>query len=173
MKYAPRLVWLSAVALLPGCAAYDRALRGNEARQLAWFGPGLGPCAFGGVTEEADAHCARVTGGTESLLIAVNARVLARRQGADPAAHIQAATRILARHDTLRLEHLLTCRAGDKAPCAVSLLVTDDEGGRFVLDSGLVVKPGLSADGVATFAAFEQMYAGHYSVGASQPAAAP
>lgn len=173
MKFAPMLVWLSAAAVLPGCAAYDRAMRANEARQLAWFGPGAGPCAFGGATEEADAHCALVTGGTETLLQAVNARILARHQGADPAAHVEAASQILARNGSLRLERLQTCRGGDKAPCAVALLVTDGEGERFVLDSGLVVRPTLGLAGVATFAAFEEMYAGRYSVGASQPAAAP
>lgn len=155
--------------LLGGCAAMEQANRRNEARQLAWTGPGAGPCAFGGVTPEADAHCGLVTSGPEGVLLAINGRVSRKLgPGADPGARIEAASRLLARHEDLRTERLYTCPRGavDAAACRAVLLVTAADGERYVLDSGAVLGEQVAPDGVASFMAFELFVNGDYAVGA-------
>jgi hypothetical protein len=176
MRHFEAMVFAASAALLGGCAAMEQAMekttRRNEARQLAWTGPGIGPCAFGGVTPLADEHCAMLTWGPEGVLIAVNNKARARLgPGASAQAHVEQVSRILVRHEDLKSERLYSC-APDLAPgedCHVSLLVTTADGERFVLDNGTVVGAAAAADGVATLAAFELMVDGDYAVG-SPPA---
>lgn len=146
-----------AAALLGGCAAMERATLREEARQLAWTGPGAGPCLFGGVTERAVEHCARINFGTRGLLVAVNERVRARLDGRECTEHVAALRVALARHKDLRTEPIYTCPAalGELDECHVSLLVTSRDGERFVLDDGAVVDGWVGVGGVASLAAFE------------------
>ena len=140
--------------LAGGCA--------TEASQLAWSGPGAGPCLFGGVTERAVDHCAQINFGVEGLLIAINDRTRARFSDGESTKHVAALQRELAPHRDLRTEPIYTCGAASGGPgeCHASLLVTKRDGERFVLDNGAVVNDTVGAGGVASFAAFEEAVGG-------------
>lgn len=162
------MAFAAMVALLGGCAAMEKSDRRIEARQLAWTGPGIGPCAFGGVTPLADAHCSMLNWGPEGVLTAINQKAIRRvGQGAGALAHVEEVSRILLRHEDMSAERLYTCRrdATSEADCHVSLLVTAVDGERFVVDSGRVVGQTMASHGVATFMVFELFVNGVYAVG--------
>lgn len=168
MKGMTAVVALAAWTALSGCAAMERATLREEARQLAWTGPGAGPCVFGGVTPRAEDHCALVTQGAEGMLYAVNDKVRARLgAGAVCVDHVDHAQAELARHRTLRTARIFSCPLASRAKgeCHVSLLVTTAGGERFVLDNGAVVTDAIGAGGVARFEDFERQVEGVYWVG--------
>lgn len=167
-KYLFTVSALAAAALLGGCAAMERTEQRNEARQLAWTGPGMGPCAFGGVTERADEHCAMVSWGPEGVLHAVNSKVRARLPAtANCVDHVEKVRQELARHTSMKAERIYSCPQAtrSKNECHVSVLVTTADQTRFVLDNGSVVVDQIGADGVTTLAAFERQVEGAYWVG--------
>jgi hypothetical protein len=150
--------WVAIVSL-SGCAALDRHEQRVEQRQLAWTGPGAGPCAFGGVTEAADAHCALLNFGTEGILQAVNEKV-GQRIGPDASCtmHAAAVQRELRRHRALSTTPVYTCPLASRADgaCHVSVLVTDDDGEHYVVDNGAVVHGSIGAQGVAAYDDFRR-----------------
>lgn len=157
MRRTTAVIFAILPLVLGGCAALERSTLRTEARQLAWTGPGAGPCLFGGVTARADEHCARINFGVEGVLYAVNGQVRAQL-GSDRNCerHVAAAQRALAHHADLRTEPVYSCPAGARArgECHVSLLVTTIQGERYVLDNGAVVRDTVGAHGVAAFTAF-------------------
>lgn len=158
MRPAGIMAVITFTALSSACA--------DEARQLAWTGPGSGPCLFGGVTERADEHCAQINFGIEGVLAVINDRALAR-SGRGGVSHVTALRRELAHRADLRAEPLYSCAAafGESGECHVSLLVRTHDGRRFVLDDGAVVGDTVGAGGVASFAAFEEAVEGVMWVG--------
>lgn len=174
MRTKTAIAWLALATALTGCAAMEGATRRNEARQLAWIGPGMGPCAFGGVTPRAAEHCALLDSGPEGVLMVVNEKVRARLgPGADPLAHVDEARRLLRRYDDLRTEPLYTCGPGavSREACGVSLLVTAEDGERYVLDSGAVIGEMVSPEGVVPMMVFETFVHGQYAIDALPPRA--
>lgn len=159
---------ITAIALLNGCAAIERTTQREEARQLAWTGPGVGPCAFGGVTERADEHCMMISWGPEGVLHALNSKV---RTGlpatADCADHVERVRTELARHANMKSERIYSCPLQSRArnECHVSVLVTLADGDRWVLDNGTVVSETVGLEGVATFDIFERQVEGAFWVG--------
>jgi hypothetical protein len=145
------------LCMLGGCSAIERSTAQEEARQLAWTGPGAGPCAFGGVTPRAENHCALVMYGSLGMLEAVNDKVR-RKLGPVIACqdHVREAKRELARHRGIKTESLYSCPPATRASgeCHVSLLVTTPEKEQFVLDNGVVVSDAMGVDGVASYALF-------------------
>jgi len=130
--------------------------------------PSSGPCAFGGVTPRAAAHCAMVESGPEGVLTAVNEKVRSRLgPGADSRTHVAQASRLLRRHGDLRTERLYTCRPGAvrRDDCQESLLVTAADGERYVLDGGAVIGEAIAPEGVVPMIVFETFVQGAYAVG--------
>lgn len=146
-----------AIMLSSGCISMQEISQREEARQLAWTGPGAGPCLFGGATPRAAEHCAQVNFGVEGVLQAVNERV---RSGlgsdADCKQHVAEVRRALARRTDLRTEPVYSCPIGGRArgECHVSLAVTTADGKRYVVDNGSAVGDTVGAGGVAEFAAY-------------------
>lgn len=169
MKGLAAVAVLAMGAVLSGCAAWERAAQREEARQLAWTGPGAGPCAWGGVTPRAEAHCAMVSFGGEGVLYAVNEKARARLgQAAACADHVELVERTLSRHlREFRTERIFSCPLESRArgECRVSLLVTTAEGDRYVLDNGAVVNGTVGVEGVARFADFARAVEDVYWLG--------
>ena len=162
------LIAVLAASLLPGCALYENSLRREEARQLSWTGPGAGPCAWGGVTERAQEHCAMIEWGPVGSLHAINEKTRARLgPNADCIEHVETVRAQLARHRGMTDELLFTCPIETRArnECHVSLLVTLADGERYVLDNGAVVTAALGLEGVATFENFARQVEGVYWLG--------
>lgn len=154
---------LQACTVLGGLGLADSA--DTEAAQLAWNGPGMGPCAFGGVTPRAEDHCAQVRGGETAMLESVNARI---RSGLSADAscqeHVEAARAALEADPALVTARLYSCPAASRrhGECHVSLLVTTADSRRLVLDNGAVIDAALGRDGVAPFEVFTRAAGGSY-----------
>lgn len=161
-----RSMALIASMLLVGCSAMERATLQEEARQLAWNGPGDGPCLFGGVTERAQEHCAFVTSGAEGVLIAISNRIRRHSGAGTCLAYVEAFRRQMTRLKGYRTERVYTCpESSPDGECHVSLAVTSPEGERYVVDNGAVVRDTIGVSGVASFAAFEEAVDGVMWVG--------
>jgi len=163
--FASLLLLLSSA--VSGCAYMERQTALEEQRQLSWTGPGEGPCAFGGVTEAASAHCAMLAWGTEGVLEAVNEKVRGFGVPMLCTSHVAAVESALLRHKELRTTPIYTCPAIARAQgqCHVSLEVTDRDGERYVVDNGAVVSGLVGSGGVASFNEFARAVDGIYWIG--------
>ena len=149
---------LTAMSATIGLALSACASTGDlEARQLAYNGTGPNPCTFGGATERAVAHCARMNFGTLGLLTAINERVLETLPaGADCEDHVAAVQQRLA-GTGLRGKPVYTCPMTSlDGVCHVSLHVVDPAGKQFVVDNGAAVNALYPAH-VAEFEEFRQL----------------
>jgi len=134
-----RIIVIATLALLmQGCAS----LAPTEAEQLSWNGPGTGPCLFGGVSNRAVEHCARVTLGEEALMASVNSQALAMLPAnAKCTDHVQAARVLLQEYSDVQTRLVYSCPPGqaDRSVCHVSVLATTADGRQYVLDNGAAV----------------------------------
>lgn len=134
-----RIIVIAALALLmQGCAS----LAPTEAEQLSWNGPGAGPCLFGGVSNRAVEHCARVTLGEEAMLITINSQALAMLpEDAKCTDHVQAARELLKDYPDVQTRLIYSCPPGqaDRSVCHVSVLATAADGRQYILDNGAAV----------------------------------
>lgn len=168
MTTGPRRQPWIALAFLTGVLCSCASPADKEAQQLAWTGPGLGPCVFGGVTEQAEEHCALLRAGPVGQLRSVNTSV---REQLDAHAscqeHVEAVREALAGQAKLKTERLYTCpravRGRDE--CHVSVLVTLDSGARYVLDNGAVITDVVGQAAVTDFDAFSREVDGVYWLG--------
>ena len=153
-------------ALLHGCAS-----AGLEARQLAWHGSGPNPCVFGGVTPAAEAHCLEQRWRSGGELIAINNAAL-DGLSKDPRdlpcqVHVARAEQALRERPGFEFEPVYSCpiKNNPRGSCHVSLLVTDEEGRRHVLDNGAVLRPEHYTASVASLDDYADELDGVYWIG--------
>lgn len=151
-----------AVLALQACASTSAL----ELQQLAYQGEGPNPCAWGGVSAQAEAHCSQLRWGTRGYLMALNERATQGLPGYDGATpcqeHVARLEIMLAERHELSVARIFSCPPSADGSCHLSLLVTDAQGDQFVLDNGAVIRNGHGAQGVGTLAEFAQLTHGEY-----------
>jgi hypothetical protein len=150
--------------LLQGCASTAQM----EQRQLAWDGHGSNPCLFGGVTDQAQAHCQSVRLGGEGTLMAINTKAmqgLSKSNADHPCqVHVARVEAALANNPNYRTQRIYSCPEGGSENCHVSLLVAANRE-MYVLDNGAVLKSNRYAASVAHLDEFSEELNDVYWIG--------
>lgn len=149
-----------------GCAAMtaDRQEMMNykTSENSSWFSNlFLNPCALGGMDVESNIHCGAQNFGSEGQMVALNTTA---KRNAGPNANCEqhvATAEALASAQGFEVNRLYSCPdefLASKGECHVSLLVTEANGTKWVLDNGAVIDKNLGIAATAKWSEVASTY---------------